>query len=143
MEVSEEVWKYVQKLLGYTDLEMKKLRQNPRNQELVSRAPSLMNTRIILEVVDSHGCNKQHKVGDKFYFDGGGGLLTRLCPEKVCLLALAAVSPLVQTAIEQLYADVDPNKMMFRRFGCPDVGLECDGWGHIVMELHVEKQNKQ
>jgi len=143
MEVSEEVWKYVQKLLGFTDNEMKKLRQNPRNEELIARSPSLMNTRIILEVVGSHGCTKQHKVGDKFYFDGSGGLLTRLCPEKVCLLALAAVSPLVQTAIEQLYADVDPNKMMFRRFGCPDVGLECDGWGHIVMELRVEKQNKQ
>jgi hypothetical protein len=47
-----------------------------------------MDKTIILKVVESHGCNSNHKVGDKFYFD---------------------------------------------------VGLECGGWGRIVLELSVEK----
>jgi len=34
----------------------------------------------ITRVVDSKGCNSQHKVGDKFYFDGAGNLLTKLSP---------------------------------------------------------------
>jgi hypothetical protein len=28
--------------------------------------------------------------------------------------------------------------MRFRRFGCPDVGIQCGGWGHIVMEIRME-----
>jgi hypothetical protein len=61
---------------------------DPRNLDVLSKAPSLMDKTIILKVVESHGCNSNHKVGDKFYFD---------------------------------------------------VGLECGGWGRIVLELSVEK----
>lgn len=71
MKISEETWNFFQKHLGYTDEEMKKFRENPRNEDVLSKAPALMNKTIIAEVVDSHGCNSQHKVGDKFYFDGG------------------------------------------------------------------------
>jgi hypothetical protein len=34
----------------------------------------------IARVVDSKGCNSQHKVGNKFYFDGAGNLLTNFLP---------------------------------------------------------------
>jgi len=40
---------------------------------------------------------------------------------------------------EMIYSDVDPNKLKFRRAGCFDVGLECGGWGRIVLELSVEE----
>ena len=39
---------------------------------------------------------------------------------------------------EMIYAGVDPNGMRFKRTGCFDVGLECGGWGRIVLELQVE-----
>ena len=45
---------------------------------------------IVVEVVESHGCNSKHKVGDKLYFDGAGNLLTGRCPEKTCVYALSA-----------------------------------------------------
>jgi hypothetical protein len=32
--------------------------------------------------------------------------------------------------------------MRFKRFGCPDVGVRCGGWGHIVMEVKVEDRKK-
>jgi len=32
--------------------------------------------------VESHGCNSRHPVGDKFYFDGAGNLLSELSPKK-------------------------------------------------------------
>ena len=94
MKVSEDVWKFYQQHLGYTDEEMKEFKENPRNQDIVSKAPALMNKTIVIEVVDSHGCNSQHKVGDKFYFDGGGNLLTKLCPKRICFGALASMGPL-------------------------------------------------
>jgi hypothetical protein len=32
--------------------------------------------------------------------------------------------------------------MRFKRAACFDVGLECGGWGRIVMEISVEDRKK-
>ncbi|MBI5119119.1 hypothetical protein HZA56_21855 [Candidatus Poribacteria bacterium] len=138
MKIDESVWSLFQQHLGYTDEEMKLFRENPRNEEILAKAAGLMNKTIIAEVVESHGCNSRHMVGDKFYFDAAGNLLTRLCPEKVCMYALGGLEKLVFGANELLYAGLDANKMAFKRTGCPDVGVRCGGFGHIVMELKVE-----
>lgn len=142
MENNDPIWEIMQKHLGYSDEEMKKFRENPRNKDVLSKGPALMNKTIIAEVVESHGCNSQHKVGDKLYFDGAGNLLTKLCPKRICIYALASIAPLIFTSNELLYAGVDPNEMRFKRTGCFDVGVECGGWGHIVMELKVEERKK-
>jgi len=142
MKINEDVWKFYQKHLGYNDDEMNKFRQNPRNEDVISKAPALMNKTIVIEVVDSHGCNSQHKVGDKFYFDGAGNLLTKLCPNRICFGALTAAGPLIYVSSELFYAGVDPNETRFKRVGCFDVGIQCGGWGHIVMELKVEDRKK-
>ena len=68
MKVDETTWDFMQKRLGYTDEEMNAFRKNPRNEEVLFKAPELMNKTIVIEVVESQGCNSQHKVGDKFYF---------------------------------------------------------------------------
>lgn len=142
MAIDENVWKLFQAHLGYTDEEMKKFKANPRNADVLSKGPALMDKTIILEVVESHGCNTQHKVGDKFYFDGAGNLLTKLCPKKICIYALDAMTMLIFAANELFYAGVDPNEMRFKRTGCFDVGVQCGGWGHIVMEIKVEDRKK-
>jgi len=142
MKVSEDTWNFYQKHLGYTDVEMKKFRENPRNQDVISKAPALMNKTMIVEVVESHGCNSQHKVGDKFYFDGSGNLLTKLCPKRICISAMSSVAALIQASSELFYVGVDPNEMRFNRAGCSDVGVQCGGWGHIAMELRVEERKK-
>jgi uncharacterized repeat protein (TIGR04076 family) len=142
MKLDENVWKLFQERLGYSDEEMKKFRENPRNEDVLSKAPALMNKTIVAEVVESHGCNSQHKVGDKFHFDGAGNLLTKLCPKRICVYALGSIAPLIFTSNELFYAGIDPNEMRFRRTGCFDVGVQCGGWGHIVMELKVEDRKR-
>jgi len=142
MKVSEETWKFYQKHLGYTDDEIKKFKENPRNEDVVSKAPALMDKTIVVEVVAAHGCNSRHKVGDKFYFDGSGNLLTKLCPSRICFGALHSMPQLISVAHELFYAGVDPNEMRFKRVNCGDVGLECGGWGRIVMEIKVEDRQK-
>ena len=128
----------MKKRLGYTDKEMKKFREDPRNEAVLSKASELVKKTIIVEVIDSHGCNSQHGVGDKFYFDGAGNLLTELCPKRICVYALHAITPQLFTANELFLAGVDPNEMRFKQAACFDVGLECGGWGRIVMEIRVE-----
>ena len=115
---------------------------NPRNGDVLSKAPELLTKTIIVEIVDSHGCNSQHRIGDKFYFDAAGNLLTERCPQRVCIYALQAITPQVFAANELFNAGIDPNEMRFKRAACFDVGLECGGWGRVVMEISVEDRKK-
>ena len=85
MKVDEQVWSMVQQRMGYSDQEMSQFRADPRNEEVLAKAPELMNKTIIAEVIHSHGCNSQHKVGDKIYMDGAGNLISKLCPERMCV----------------------------------------------------------
>ena len=135
-------WQIMQNRLGYNDDEKRKFRDNPRNEDIISRVPELINKTIIAEVVDSHGCNSQHKVGDKFYFDSAGNLLTALSPKRICVYALSVITPQIFAATEFLYAGVDPNQMRFKRAACFDVGIACGGWGRVVIEIRVEDRKK-
>ena len=147
MKITETIWKaakwkIIKKHLGYSKEEMEIFRSNPRNEEVLSKALDLQRKTIIVEIVESHGCNSQHRVGDKFYFDGAGNLLTKLSPKKICVYALSAISTQIFTTNELLYAGIDPNEMRFKRAACFDVGLECGGWGRIVMEVRIEERDK-
>ncbi|MBS3921189.1 MAG: TIGR04076 family protein [Deltaproteobacteria bacterium] len=143
MKVDERTWKGVQEHLGFNDEEMKKFRENPRNEDVLSKTAVMVNKTIVAEIIESHGCDSGHKVGDKIYFDGRGvSLLTKLGPSKICIFALHSVALAIPALAELLYAGINPNEMRFKRFGCPDVGIKCGGWGHIVMELSMEDRDK-
>ncbi len=142
MKIDESAWAFFQQHLGYTDEQMAKFRSDPRNEKVLSKGLDLMNKTIVAEVVDSHGCNSQHKVGDRFVMDGAGNLISKLCPSRMCVYAVRAIVPGVFAANELFYAGVDPNEMLFKRTACSDVGVECGGWGRIVMEIRVEDRKK-
>jgi len=143
MKPDEKTWKGVQEHLGYNDQEMKQFRENPRNEDVLSKTAVMLNKTIVVEIVESHGCDSGHKVGDKIYFDGRGiSLLTKLGPSRICIFALHSVALAMPALAELIYAGINPNEMRFKRFGCVDVGLKCGGWGHIVMELRVEDRDK-
>jgi len=139
MNISEDTWKMVQEHLGYNDEEMNLFRSDPRNEDALSKTAAMLNKTIVVEIMDSHGCDSGHKIGDKFYFDGRGiSLLTKLGPGRICIFALHAIALAMPALAELFYAGIDPNEMRFRRFGCPDVGVRCGGGGHVVMEVKIE-----
>jgi uncharacterized repeat protein (TIGR04076 family) len=143
MKLDERTWKGIQQHLGYNDEEMKQFRENPRNEDALSKTAVMLNKTIVAEIIESHGCDSGHKVGDKIYFDGRGiSLLTKLGPSRICIFALHSVALAMPALAELLYAGINPNEMRFKRFGCPDVGVKCGGWGHIVMELSIEDRDK-
>jgi len=141
MKLSEEMKNNIKERLGYTDEELKVFVDNPNNIEILTKSLPLLNKTIVIEVIESHGCNSQHKIGDKIYFDGTGNLLTKLSPKRICIYALSSLDTIIHSAIELIYAGVEPNEMRFKRVGCFDIGLECGGWGKIVMELKVIDRN--
>ena len=142
MKVDETMWNFMQTHLGYSDDEMKKFREDPRNEDVMSKAHALMNKTIVAEVVESHGCNSQHKKGDKFYLDGSGNLISKLCPKRMCIFTMSSLGAAVFGMHELFYAGIDPNEMLFKRIGCQDVGIQCGGWGKVVMEVRMENCEK-
>ncbi len=141
MKLSEEAITRIKENFGYNDEEMELFLENPKNEVVLSKIFALQSKAIVIEVIESHGCVSQHKVGDKFYFEGIN-LLTRKCPEKMCISALSEMDRLVCGVFELFMAGVDPNEMIFNRASCWDVGVRCGGWGRIVMEIRVEKRRK-
>jgi uncharacterized repeat protein (TIGR04076 family) len=142
MKVSEDMKRNIKERLDYNEEELKMFFDNPKNIEILTKSLPLLNKTIVIEVIESKGCASQHKKGDKFYFDGSGNLLTKLSPKRICIYALSVLDKLILSAIELLFAGVNPNEMQFKRVNCFDVGLECGGWGRIVMELSVIDRNK-
>jgi len=131
---------FIKKHLGYTDEEMKVWLDNPRNTEEIVKISALLQKTIVITVVEAHGCSSLHKVGQKFYFDGPGNLLTKLNPKRICIYALSQMERLIFGAQELFYAGIDPNKMRIKRGGCFDIGLKCGGWGRIIFELEFEER---
>ncbi len=140
-KVSEGMWNIVQKQLEYNDDEMKYFRNNKRNESAVSKLPLLINMKFVFEIVKSHGCGCKHKKGDKIYFDGLGQLIPELSPKRICAFTISAISQLIFTAQELVYAGVDPNEMRLNRVGCYDVGINCGGWGNVILEITVENSS--
>lgn len=42
-----------------------------------------------------------------------------------------------------MFADQNPNDMLFNKAGCSDVGLKCCGWGNIAMEIKVIDRKRE
>ena len=133
---------FIKKHLGYTDEEMKVWLDNPRNQEAVLKVPTLLQKTIVIKVVESHACSSLHKIGQEFYFDGPGNLISKINPKRICIFALSQMERLIFAAQELFYAGIDPNEMKIKRGGCFDVGLKCGGWGRVVFELKFEDRKK-
>lgn len=134
----EKMWMDLQKHLGYTDEELATFRSSPKNVKMVEETPQFMTHKIIAEVIKSNGCHSQLKVGDKIVMNGNGQLIRDECPEKICIWALAPLSGLVTAVFERFVEQLDPNALLFNVVSCQDVGIDCGGWGRILMKIRVE-----
>ena len=64
-------------------------------------------------------------------------MISKLAPKRVCAFAMPIMTQAIFAIHEMIYAGLDPNDILFKRGGCYDVGLECGGWGRIVLEAKV------
>ena len=135
----DDLWKRFQQHMGYTDAEMAVFRSDPVKVKMVTESPEFVKSRIVAEVIESQGCHARHTVGQKFVMDGNGQLITRECPEKMCLFALAALESPVNQIYERFIAHSDPNNERTMVVQCSDVGLDKGGWGKILMKVSVER----
>jgi hypothetical protein len=135
--VPEKMWAMMKERLGYTDEELELFKNDPRNPKVLATGMEMANKTIVFEVVESDGCNSQHRVGTRFFFTGDGNLITKMNPSRVCAFVMPIMTQAIFAIHELWYAGVDPNELRFKRGGCFDVGLRCGGWGHVVLEAKV------
>ncbi len=128
-------WQYIQEFLNFNTSELELFKENPRNIEVLTKGLEPSGKTLVAEVVFSKGCAIGHQIGEMIHLDSSGGIILEKCPPKICIYLLGTLSNLVYTAMELSLAGVSPNEMRFNRCGCVDVGLECGGMGHVVVEL--------
>ena len=134
----EKRWQALKKHLGMNDEEIDILRSNPRYVKMVENTPQFVTHKIVAEVVESRGCHSGLTVGTRIVMNGNGQLIRDECPEKICIWALAPLGGMVRAVFERFVEDLDPNDLVFDVVHCEDVGVECGGWGKILMKIKVE-----
>lgn len=137
MEV-EKIWESFQQAMGYSNAEIEEFKKDPKKVKVVGKLPELNSKKIVAEVTHARGCAAGHKVGDKFIMNAAGFLLTKVNPENICIYALSSLAMFPAIVTDRISEGLDPNGMIYDRVGCVDVGLECGGWGKVVMKVYVE-----
>ena len=136
----EELIQIIRKRLGLSDRDFQTIKDTPKFQRLFDNALAASRYRLVAEVVESTGCHSGHVVGQKLVFDSAGNLLTRESPERVCAFLMPNLTALINVFFENLMNGRDPNEVIFNRTGCFDVGPQCGGWGHVVVEMRAIPQ---
>ncbi|MBM4338226.1 MAG: hypothetical protein FJ110_01655 [Deltaproteobacteria bacterium] len=125
--------------VGYSDSEIDKFREGghrTRHIKRLSQAAQLYS--IEAQVVRSRHCNSGHVEGQKFILDVDGNLITKLCPKKMCVYLVSQLPIPVAQINERLSEGHDPGDFHFMRYvRCPDVGVECLGYGEVMLKLQV------
>ena len=137
--MAEEIIQGYGKRVGYTDQEMEKFHEGGHRLRHVTRlSKSAPLYSIEAEIVEASHCNSRHKKGQKFILDVDGNLITKLCPKKMCVYLISQLAIPVALINERLSEGHDPNDFHFMRYvRCPDVGVECLGYGQVMLKVQV------
>ena len=135
-------WKEFQKHRGYTDAEMEAFKKDPKKIKYaqIICSPEMLNKWLIVEVVESHGCEVGLKIGDRLYFEGLDLLDTKRS-NRWCIHAMAAAMNWFAHGCRNLVLKgIDPNEIYADHFGCLDTGPKY-GWGRVIMKAYVVETN--
>jgi uncharacterized repeat protein (TIGR04076 family) len=137
--MADETIKRYGERVGYTDSDVEKFREGGhriRHIERISEAAPLYS--IEAEVVESRHCNTGHERGQKFVLDVDGNFITKLCPKRMCVYLVSQLTVPVACINERLSEGHDPNDFHFMRYvRCPDVGVDCLGYGEVTLKVEV------
>jgi uncharacterized repeat protein (TIGR04076 family) len=125
--------------VGYTPEEMELFQDgDPRLRQIHGLTKAAPKYSIVAEVVQAKNCNSGYQIGDKFVLDVDGNFVSKLCPERLCIYAMAQFVVPVALINERLSENLDPNQFHFMKVvQCPDMGVDCAGYGQVRFEIKV------
>jgi uncharacterized repeat protein (TIGR04076 family) len=135
----QKTFKRFAKHVGYTEADLEHFQTgDPRLRQIERLARAAPKYSIVAEVVQARNCNSGYQIGDRFVLDVDGNFVVKLCPPRLCVYALAQFVVPVALINERLSEDLDPNQFHFMKFvHCPDVGVECAGYGQVRFQIKV------
>ena len=90
------------------------------------------------EIVEARHCNSGHQIGQKLILDMDGNFITKLCPKKMCVYLISQLTIPVALINERLSEALDPGNFHFMRYvKCLDAGVDCLGFGEVMMKVRV------
>jgi uncharacterized repeat protein (TIGR04076 family) len=125
--------------VGYTEAEMEAIAaDDPRVRQINRLSRAAARYSIEAQVVAARHCNSGYKKGDKFILDVDGNFVTKFCPPRMCVYLVAQMQIPVALINERLSEGLDPNQFHFMKYvRCPDAGVECAGYGEVMVQVSV------
>ncbi len=125
--------------VGYGAADLEQFQEgDPRLRQMERLARAAARYSIAAEVVRSRHCNSGYKEGDRFILDVDGNFITKFCPGRLCVYLISQLSVPVALINERLSEELDPNQFHFmHRVRCLDVGVDCAGYGEVMLEVKV------
>lgn len=141
--MSKEIITRYAERVGYADKEVEQFEKGGHRIRHAHRlAEAAPRYSILAEVIRSRHCNSGHIQGQKFLLDMDGNLITKHCPKKMCVYLVSQLTIPVALINERLSEGLDPNDFHFmRQIQCPDAGVECMGYGQVMMSVSVVSRN--
>lgn len=129
----------IKKFIGYTDEDI--LKTTPRQHKSWKAQYKLNEWFLVAEVVESRNCGARNKVGDRYVIQSGTSLIPHECTVRfLCTGAIAPISRLGYYILyERLAEGLDPRDFAANEYvWCEDTGVECGGYGRILLKCHFE-----
>jgi hypothetical protein len=125
--------------VNYSEQEMKALHEGGHRIRHLERTSEVAPSySIVAEVVKSRNCNSGHVEGQKLVMDVDGNLISKYCPKKMCVYLISQLTVPIAVINERLSEGLSPNDFHFMRYvRCPDVGVECLGYGEVMLKVEV------
>ena len=143
--MTDKIIKRYGERVGYTEEELNTFAEGGhriRQVQRLSRAAARYS--IVAQVVQSRHCNSGHAVGQSFTLDVDGNFIGKLCPKKMCVYLISQLAIPVALINERLSENLDPNPFHFMRYvRCLDAGVECYGYGEVLLKVEVTPRIKQ
>ncbi len=138
MEDNKNLKRFAERV-GYGDAELAQFKEgDPRLRQMEKLGRAAARYSIQAEVIKARHCNSGYRVGDKFILDVDGNFIPKFCPPRLCVYAVSQMAIPVALINERLSEGLDPNGFHFmHRVRCLDVGVECAGYGEVMLELKV------
>jgi hypothetical protein len=143
--MDENIIRKYGKRVGYTESEIEMFHEGGHRIRQVSHlARVAAKYSIQAEVVKAKNCNSGHIVGQTFIIDVDGNLISKLCPKKMCVYLISQLTIPVALINERLSEGLEPDDFHFMRYvKCPDVGVDCFGYGEAMLKVQVVPRVKE
>jgi uncharacterized repeat protein (TIGR04076 family) len=132
-------------LVGYTETDLQYFQPgDPRVRQMEKLGRAAARYSIAAEVIRARNCNSGYRVGDKFILDVDGNFIPKFCPSRLCVYLISQMAIPVALINERLSEGLEPNQFHFmHQVRCLDVGVECGGYGEVMLEIKVVPRIKK